>query len=446
MAIRRRTGLSLVIIAAALLVALLFLIPVLFNLDRYRPEVISFLQAETGKQIEIGHVAALTLFPTVSIRIDDFGLKNPAIFPAGYVIKARRIDATLDFGALLHRQFVIKSLVLDDPVINLVSHPDGPWNFENPAQSRALGAAFSVGVISRVELRGGQLLVSNLIDPSDTAGPIFFEAHNVSSKLEQVDLGAFANRASSSVAAQGDVRADSLRFGSVQATSVKSKLRLRAMQVFFTDASPEAYGGCGTGDLSFSMAGRNASFSANAQMSGLDVAHLLTAFPHGRGKMTGKMEGNLKLAGEIEHSHDPLAGIHGAGHVTVRNGQAPSLKLNENVMKLARFNDLGPAAQNPDSFSSISADLALANQRISSREINIVGYGVNAQGSGSLSVTGADSLDFQGVAEILAKQGFFTNTLAKLYGATLKNGKLSFPFQVGGTIENPKFSIQTKAH
>ncbi len=96
MAIRRRTGLTLVIIAAALLVALLFLIPVLFNLDRYRPEVISFLQAETGKQIEIGHVAALTLFPTVSIRIDDFGLKNPAIFPAGYVIKARRIDATLD--------------------------------------------------------------------------------------------------------------------------------------------------------------------------------------------------------------------------------------------------------------------------------------------------------------------------------------------------------------
>ena len=144
---------------------------------------------------------------------------------------------------------------------------------------------------------------------------------------------------------------------------------------------------------------------------------------------------------KFEHSHEPLAGVHGAGHVTVRNGQAPSLKLNANVMKLARFNDLGRAAQNPDSFSSISTDLALVNQRISSREIHIVGYGVNVQGSGSIIVTGADNLDYQGVAEILAKQGFFTNTLARLSGATLKNGLLSFPFRVSGTIENPKFSV-----
>jgi len=57
------------------------------------------------------------------------------------------------------------------------------------------------------------------------------------------------------------------------------------------------------------------------------VAQLLAAFPNGGGKMTGRMEGDLKLAGEIEHSLRPLAGIYGDGHVTVRNGQVPSLKL-----------------------------------------------------------------------------------------------------------------------
>jgi len=176
-------------------------------------------------------------------------------------------------------------------------------------------------------------------------------------------------------------------------------------------------------------------------MDGVDVAHLLAAFPQARGKMTGKMGGTMKFAGEIEHSRDPLAGVHGAGCLTVRNGQAPSLKLNANVMKLARLNDLGPAAQNPDSFSSISADLEMANQRISSRQINIVGYGVNAQCSGSLNVTGAGSLDYRGVAEILAKQGFFTNTMARLSGATSKNRRLSFPFRVTGTIDNPQFSV-----
>ena len=62
-----------------------------------------------------------------------------------------------------------------------------------------------------------------------------------------------------------------------------------------------------------------------------------------------------------------------------------------------------------------------------------------------LSVTGSDALDYQGVAEILAKQGFFINTLARLSGATLKNGRLSFAFRVGGTIQNPIFSQQKKA-
>jgi len=158
------------------------------------------------------------------------------------------------------------------------------------------------------------------------------------------------------------------------------------------------------------------------------------------------MEGDVRLAGEIERSRDPLARAHGTGHVAVRNGQAPSLRLNENVMRLAHFNDRGPAAQNPDSFSSLSADLTLANQQISSHQISIVGYGVDAQASGSLSVTGAGSLDYQGVAEILAKQGFFTNTVAKLSGAKSKNGKLSFPFRVSGTIENPSFPSPIKAY
>jgi hypothetical protein len=241
------------------------------------------------------------------------------------------------------------------------------------------------------------------------------------------------------------MKADALRFGSIEATNVNCKLRLQARQVLFSDVRGETYGGSATGDLSFDLRGKNPSFKADARMMKIDMARLLVAFRNARGKMTGTMEGELKLAGDIKHSLHPFEGIRGAGHVTIRNGQVPSLKLNENLMKLAHFNDLGPAKQDPSSFSSISTDLSLANQRISSSDIDIVGYGVNAQGSGSLSVTGSDSLDYQGVAEIFAQQGFFTNTIARLSGATLKNGRLSFAFRVGGTIQNPSFSKGKKA-
>jgi len=436
MPIRRGTGLIVVGIAAILLLALIFVVPALINVDRYRPQVISYLQEKTGKQVEIGRLA-LTFFP-VTIHIDHIGVKNPPIFPSGYVAQVARIDAELSVGALLHRQLVIKSLVLENPVWNLTSDPDGPWNFENP-QSKVSGNAFPLGPISSVKIKRGVMIASNLL-PSDAAGPVFFEAHEIACELGQVNLVGIINPSSSSMDGQGNLKVGLLRFGAVEARNLESKLRLESRRVFFTDVKAEVYGGSAMGGLSFDLSKKDASFKTNARLNGIDLAQLLAAFPKGGGKMTGKMEGDVRLAGEIAHSLRPLAGIHGTGHLTVRNGQVPSLKLNANLMKLAHFNDLGPAKNDPSSFNLITTDLELAEQRISSRVIDIDGYGVDVDGSGSVSVSGSDELNYRGLAEITTKESFFTNTIARLSGATLKDGKLQFPFRIGGTIDSPVFS------
>jgi uncharacterized protein involved in outer membrane biogenesis len=436
MATRRRTALIVIGITILVLLALIFVGPALIKVDRYRSRVISYLQEKTGKQVEIGRLS-LTFFP-LSIHIDGFGVKNPPIFPRGYVVQVARIDAELSVAALLRRQVVIKSLVLKDLVLNMTSDPDGPWNFENP-QAQASQNTFPLGVISRVQIQRGQLIASNLL-PSDAAGPIFFEAHEIFCDLEQVNLMGIINPSSSSTDGQGSVKAGLLRFGSVEARNLESKLRLEARHVFFTEVKAQVYGGSAAGDLTFDLLGKNVKFKTAARLNGINVAQLLAAFPNGGGKMTGKMEGDLKLAGEIMHSLRPLAGIHGAGHVTVRNGQVPSLKLNANLMKLAHFNDLGPAKNDPSAFNLITTDLELDNQRISSRAIDIDGYGVDVDGSGSVSVSGTDELNYRGLAEITTKESFFTNTVARLSGAALKDGKLQFPFRIGGTIDNPVFS------
>ena len=436
MAIRRKTGLIVVGIAALLLLAIIFVVPALIRVDRYRPEVISYLQEKTGKQIEIGRLG-LTFFP-LSIRIDDFGVKNPPLFPSAYIVKVTRIDAELSVDALLHRQVVIKSLVLEDPILNLTSDPDGPWNFENP-QAKVPGNTLALGVISNVQIKRGQLIASNLL-PSDAAGPVFFEAHEISGDLEQVNLVGIINPSSSSLDGQGRLKTGLVRFGLVEVRNLESKMRLEARHVFFTDVKAEVYGGRAAGDLTFDLSGKNVNFKTSVRLSGINVAQLLAAFPNAGGKMTGKMEGEVKLAGEIEHSLRPLAEIHGAGHVTVRNGKVPSLKLNANLMQLAHFNDLGPAKNDPSSFNLITTDLELDNQRISSRVIDIDGYGVDVDGSGSVSVSGSDELNYRGLAEITTKESFFTNTVARMSGATLKDGKLQFPFRIAGTIDIPVFS------
>ena len=441
MTIRGRTWLILAGIACALLAALIFLVPILLNADRYRPQVISYLEEKTGKKVEIGRLA-VTFFPGVAIQVDDFGVKSPPLFPPSYILKVARINAKLDVGALLHRQVVIKSLVLEQPLINLVSDPDGPWNFENPGTGKT-PSTFLFGVVSRVEIKRGHVIASNLL-PSDAAGPVFFEARDVSSELEYVNVDAIADPTSTTLDGQGTLKAGLLRFGSIEAKNLTSSIRLQAREVFFTNVKAETYGGNATGELSIKLSGKNPSFKTDARMKGVDMAHLLAAFQNARGKMTGKLEGELKIAGEIAYSLRPLERLHGSGHLTVRNGQVPSLHLNANLMKLAHYNDLGPAKDNPSSFNFVSTDLELDHERISSKVIDIDGYGVDLDGSGSVSLSGSDELNYQGVAEIVSKQGFVTNLFARLAGGTLKDGKLSFPFHIGGTIDNPVFAKGSK--
>jgi uncharacterized protein involved in outer membrane biogenesis len=434
---RRKIALWLILITGCLLAAAAFVAPVILNVDRYRPAVISYFEVNTGKKAEIERLA-LTFYPQITIHIDGFGVKSPPLFPPSYIVKIARTDAVLDFWALLHGKMVIRSIVLEDPEINLVSDPDGPWNFENPERMNAKNT-FPLGIIDKVVIHRGHLVVSNLL-PSDAAGPVFFEVHDIASELDNVNLAAIVNPTSPSLNGRGNWKAARLRFGAVETTDVNCNFRLESKEVFFTNLSADAYGGKAAGDFSVSVAKQTASFKADGRMKGISMDRLLAAFHETRGRMTGILEGDLKLAGEIEHTASPLAGMRGAGHVKVINGQVPSLMLNSNLMKLAHFNDLGPAKENPSSFNSISADLELANLRISSKAIDIDGYGVDVDGSGSVSVSGSDELKYQGVAAITTKQSFLTNMFGRLEGAKLVDGKLSFPFRIDGTIDAPKFS------
>jgi uncharacterized protein involved in outer membrane biogenesis len=89
-----------------------------------------------------------------------------------------RIDADLSFRALLKRQLIIKSIVLSDPIIQLISGPDGSWNFENP-QAEVSPNTFRLGTISRIEIKRRQLTGSNLL-PADMQGHVFFKSRRSS--------------------------------------------------------------------------------------------------------------------------------------------------------------------------------------------------------------------------------------------------------------------------
>jgi len=67
---------------------------------------------------------------------------------------------------------------------------------------------------------------------------------------------------------------------------------------------------------------------------------------------TGAAPNTLNLLTPRKRSRGGLAAK------AVRNGQVQSLKLNANLMKLAHYNDFGPAKNNPSSFNFLRLDTA----------------------------------------------------------------------------------------
>ena len=464
-----RTKKSLIIAGVVLgfLVLLgVLVIPSLVDVNHYRPQVAALLEKTTGKPARIGRLK-LTVFPHLAIQVDNFTLGNPKGFPQGDFFKSQRIYALLQARPLLHKQIVIQSLIVEGPVIHLVSNTAGHWNYENPPAPAAEkttapaggGPGFSLGTISKVNIDGGQLTIANLL-PSGGMGPTYFSGKGLSCRFQDVNLNALSAPGSRSPrpssgsiipassnrapqVAHGSFHADSLRFGNIQATAVDSQIRVYPKQAYLDNLKLNLARGTVTGKAASDFSQENPLFSAQTSFQKIDVGELLNSIPEARGKMTGTMEGNLDLHGAATHSNDPLSGMQGTGKVNIRNGRLPTLQLNKNLLFLVRMAGVGATSGDPASFSTVSTDLNLAHQQLASHHVTIVSNDLNVDASGVLDLAKGNQMNYAGTAVMPARQGDLTNLVAGVSGATFSNGKLSFPFALGGTLDQPRFSLKT---
>lgn len=450
--------------------------PKLVGVNRYRSRVAAYLESKTGKPVRIGHLE-LTLFPHLAIQVDNFVMENPRDFPAGDFVRAQRIYAVLEARPLLHKKIVVQSLIIEKPLIHLISNADGHWNFENPAKRRSDPAdppgpgrpGFSLEEISKVTMDQGQVTMANLL-PAGRMGPTFFNAQGISCSFQDVNVSALAalnspaassrpakpsitkspqppgiqpaKSNSSAAVAHGTFHANSLLFGAVLATSIVSRVLLFPRQAYLDGLTLKVAGGSARGDLAFDLSQLNLLYSIQTTFQNISVAQLLRAFPSATGKMTGTMDGKFDLNGEAVHSSAPLGQLQGTGKVSIRNGKLPTLQLNRNLMLLVRMAGIGAPSGDPASFSSISADLHFAHRKLASRNIRIVSNDLDVDASGKIGLTGSNALNYTGTGHILARQSGLTNLLSRLSAITFSNGKLSFSFALHGTLEKPKFMLK----
>lgn len=496
---RSKKVIVVLVLAAVAIAILLVLLPRFANVDRFRPGLITDLERQTGRSVEIGHLT-LTLLPALSVRADGVSIGNPPGFPQGHFLEIRRVYADLDFSSLLRRRLAIKSLELDDPVVSLLTNGSGHWNTESPRAVKMKPAAWvqnpaSPVMVENVRLNHGRVIYLNLSSPAQS-GSASFDAENVSGEFYDVntqalglnstpdgagkltgDLGGGTQRKPWTAAAppvlqiawaqpsagetegavsphgslitHGTISAQSASFGNIEVTGFKSGLELYGAGFRLSGLNLALCGGRVAGDVTWDSESRPPRYATHSSLSGIDVQRLLMALPNARGKLTGTLEGHLDMQGSTPYagaaatSGDSLVNNNGTGDLTIRNGTLPGLRLNSDMKQLLRnIVRTGSPSSDISSFRSITADLQIAGGDIHSRQITILGNGIEMDVSGALGLAGAGQLDYQGLGKIDVQRNGYSSVLAGLLGSKISGGKISFPFTLTGTLESPHFGIK----
>ena len=406
---------------------------------RYVPRAIATAEKRTGLQMTVGRVD-IRYFP-LRVRVYGLEIKNPKPFPAGDFLKIPRLEASVEWTPLIFQQkIVIRSLVLHQPAIVFISDPDGLWNFQNPAGPRNQPSHFSTGSIANLQVQNGVLMGSNLIEPNDKPGPIVLELRNVCGDLKQIQFHPHGQGAPLK-AIQGQLTASNAGFGSIHTKDLRSDVRILPRALDFKNFEATTYRGKAKGDFRFIFLPKKTTFQVKMQVTGVGMPYLLAEFENGPAKMTGMMEAKLDVGGEIAHSASPLGDMYGTGTLMVHQGDLPGLNQNASMKQVEQFRTKDAAGKPPSAFSTFGGDMELKNHRIYSKRVAVDFYGIDVDGTGSMSLIGGP-VKYRGDATIEKRQGFFTTTFARLFKhAKEKDGRLEFPIALTGTLADPRFAI-----
>jgi AsmA protein len=172
-------------IAVVVLVVLLGMLPLLINVNSFRPKIESEATNALGRQVKLGDLSLSILSGTVGV--EDISIADDPAFNKSSFITAKSLKVGVELMPLIFsKQLNVTGIALNEPQITLLKASNGTWNFSSlggasaqkaPATPEKSAAStpqnFSV---AKLEINDGRLIVGKV---SSTAKPQVYDKVNV---------------------------------------------------------------------------------------------------------------------------------------------------------------------------------------------------------------------------------------------------------------------------
>ncbi|HWR16103.1 MAG TPA: AsmA family protein [Terriglobales bacterium] len=124
---RRKLLWALGIVVGVILLAVL-LLPLLFDANRFRPDIEAGLSQSLARQVKIGDLK-LSIF-SGGVKADQISIADDPAFGNKPFIQAKSLAVGVQLVPLVfQKQLIIESVQLDEPLVRLLQSANGKWNF-----------------------------------------------------------------------------------------------------------------------------------------------------------------------------------------------------------------------------------------------------------------------------------------------------------------------------
>ena len=129
-------------IVVGVLIVAMIAIPLLVNVNNFRPEIESNLSSALGRPVKVGNLS-LSLF-SGSVQADQLSIADDPKFSNAPFIQAKTLRVGVELMPLLFSKHLnVTKIVIDHPEINLLRNREGVWNFSSLGNQSAQTAKAS---------------------------------------------------------------------------------------------------------------------------------------------------------------------------------------------------------------------------------------------------------------------------------------------------------------
>ncbi len=153
-------------IAILALIVILFVLPFLIPVNKFRPTIEQKASEALGRKVNVGNLSLSLL--RGSLGMDDLSISDDPKFNSGPFLTAKNVRVGVEMMPLIFSQQVnVTEISIENPQVMMLKDPSGKWNFSSIGSSSAAnkpasGSSSAQAVsIKKLSLEDGQITLGN---------------------------------------------------------------------------------------------------------------------------------------------------------------------------------------------------------------------------------------------------------------------------------------------